>query len=156
MRLKFVRALLMLAIVGNIIIWYRIWRLFIVQDTSNLLVPTIATHENSQKFYHQFARLVTVVIRQFETFENDVVATVESVLNVFPTVTILIVSDQLPYPPLGLNLNNSSMQNVRLINLQPGFNTTYEQRDPMFYIRTKFVVFLPDATQLTTERNMQV
>ncbi|XP_043803797.1 fukutin-related protein isoform X2 [Apis laboriosa] len=151
MRFKFVRTLLVLALLGNIIVWYRIWRLFATQNTLRLLTPNIVTPDPPQKFHRRLARLVTVVIREFETFENDVTSTVESVLSFFPTIPILIISNELPYPPLDLDFANESMQNVKLINLQPEFNKSYDERNPLFYVRTKFVLFLPDGSRLSKQ-----
>lgn len=156
MRLRFIRAVLALALIGNIIVWHRIWLLFTAQNTLGLLTPSVATNEHPQKLHRRLARLVTIVIRQFENFENDVTSMVESVLNSFPEIPILIVCDDLPYPPLELNFVNESMKNVKLIGLRPEFNKSFEERNPLFYIRTKFVLFLPDATRLSTKQVVQV
>ncbi|EFN86078.1 fukutin-related protein [Harpegnathos saltator] len=156
MRLRLVRAVLVLALLGNIIVWHRIWRLFAAQNTLRLLTPSVTTNEPPpQKLHRHLARLVTIVIRQFESFENDVASVVESVLNSFPTIPILIICDELPYPPLELDFANESMRNVRLISLRPEFNKSFEERNPLYYIRTKFVMFLPDATRLSTKQVIQ-
>ncbi|XP_076686591.1 ribitol 5-phosphate transferase FKRP-like isoform X2 [Andrena cerasifolii] len=155
MRFKFVRTLLVLALLGNIIIWHRIWRLFATQNTFRLLTPSIVTPDPPHKLHRRLARLVTVVIRQFETFENDVTATVESVLHFYPTIPILIVCNELPYPSLELDFANESMENVRLVNLQPEFNHSYDERNPLFYVRTKYVLFLPDGSRLSSKQVMQ-
>ncbi|XP_017879446.1 fukutin-related protein [Ceratina calcarata] len=156
MRLKFVRTLLVLALLGNIIVWHRIWRLYATQNTLQLLTPSTVTPDPSQKSNHRrLARLMTVVIRQFEVFENDVTSTVDSVLNVFPTIPILIVSNESPYPPLELDFTNETIRNVKLINLKPEFNRPFDERNPLFYIRTKYVLFLPDATRLATRHVIQ-
>jgi len=156
MRFKFVRAVLVLALLGNLIVWHSIWRLYAVRNTLGLLTPRVATNEPPQKFHQRLAHLVTIVIRQFENFENDVAPMVESILNSFPEIPILIVCDELPYPPLELDFANKSMKNVKLISLRPEFNKSFEERNPLFYIRTKFVLFLPDATRLSTKQVIQV
>ncbi|KYM96978.1 Fukutin-related protein [Cyphomyrmex costatus] len=112
-------------------------------------------NEHSQKHQRCLGHLVTIVIRQFENFENDVASMVESVLNSFPEIPVLIICDELPYPPLELDFANESMRNVKLISLQPEFNKSSEERNPLFYIRTKFVLFLPDTTRLSTKQIMQ-
>lgn len=156
MRLRFVRAVLVLALLGNIIVWHRIWRLFAAQNTLGLLTPNVGTNEPPQKLHRRLARLVTIVIRQFENFENDVASMVESVLNSFPEIPILIICDEVPYPPLELDFANESMKNVKLISLRPEFNKSFDERNPLFYIRTKFVLFMPDATRLSTKQVIQV
>lgn len=155
MRLRCVRAVLVVALIGNVIVWHRIWRVMVAQNVG-LLTPSVAMNEPPQKLHRRLARLVTIVIRQFENFENDVASMVESVLNSFPEIPILIVCDELPYPPLELDFANESMRNVKLISLRPEFNKSFEERDPLFYIRTKFVLFLPDATRLSTKQVVQV
>ncbi|XP_033220770.1 fukutin-related protein isoform X2 [Belonocnema kinseyi] len=154
MRLRLVRGILVLALLGNIIVWHKIWRLFTAQHISQVTDSRVVS-ENPHKFHRRLARLVTVVIRQFETFENDVAATVESTLNSFPTIQILILCDEIPYPPLELNLSNSTQQNVRFVNLQPGFNKSFDERNPLFYVQTKFVLILPDATRISSKHMLQ-
>ncbi|XP_015521728.1 fukutin-related protein isoform X1 [Neodiprion virginianus] len=155
MRLKLVKILLVLALVGNIVVWHRIWRLFAAPSVSLTATPAASTVETSQKVHRGLARSVTIVIRQFETFENDVSATVESVMTAFPLIPILIICDQLPYPPLELDFKNNTMRYVKLINLQLNFNKSFDERNPLFFIRTKFVLFLPDATRLSTKQVLQ-
>lgn len=156
MRVKFVRTLLVLALLGNIIVWHKIWWLFTSQNTLKSSTGATVSVDNPQKLHRRLARLITIVIRQFETFENDVAATVDSVLNSFPAMPILIVCNELPYPPLELNFANDSLNNVKLINLQPDFNRSFEDRNPLYFIQTKFVLFLPDATRISSKQVLQV
>lgn len=158
MRLKLTKSLLIAILLGNVIIWYKIWKIFAVNQSSQSLSLTdnVPSSEIPQKLHRRLARLVTVVIRQFESFENDVATTVRFVLNSFPTMTIVIVCDEFLYPPLELDFNNESLRNVHLVNLQPNFNRSLEERDPLNYVHTKYVVFLPDATRLITKQTLQV
>lgn len=155
MRVKFVRTLLVLGLLGNIIIWHKIWWLFTSPHPSRPAASS-APSDTPQKLHRRLARLVTIVVRQFETFENDVAATVESVLNSFPAMPIIIVCNELPYPPLEINLSNDTFKNVRLINLQAEFNKSFDERNPISYVRTKFVLFLPDSTRISSKQVIQV
>ncbi|XP_015109775.1 fukutin-related protein [Diachasma alloeum] len=156
MRVKFVRTLLVLALLGNIIIWHKIWWLFTSQHLSRPATSSApSSHDTPQRLHRRLARLVTIVVRQFETFENDVAATVESVLNSFPAMPILIVCNELPYPPLEINFSNDTFKNVRLINLQPEFNKSFDERNPLYYVRTKFVLFLPDSARISSKQVVQ-
>ncbi|XP_058796100.1 ribitol 5-phosphate transferase FKRP [Phymastichus coffea] len=154
MRLKLAKSLLIVILLGNVIIWYKIWRIFAVNQ-SQTLSEAGSSSEIPQKLHRRLARLVTVVIRQFESFENDVATTVRFILNSFPTMTIVIVCDEFLYPPLELDFNNESMRNVHLVNLQPNFNRSIDERDPLSYVHTKYVAFLPDATRLITKQTLQ-
>ncbi|XP_043284312.1 fukutin-related protein isoform X2 [Venturia canescens] len=156
MRVKLVRISLILALVGNIIVWHKIWWFYTLNRAgTEKRAGSSTSTQTPTKLHRRLSKLVTIVIRQFETFENDVTSTVDSVLNSFPTMPILIVCNELPYPPLELNFSNDSLRNVKLVNLQTDFNKSFEERNPLFYVRTKFVMFLPDATRLSTKQVMQ-
>lgn len=156
MRLKFSKLMLIIALLGNIIIWHKIYKLFTVDQNNGKDVNGRQSPDQPQRLHRRLARLVTVVIRQFESFENNIATTVRSVLNAFPVMTIIIVCDDILYPPLELNFKNDSMKNVHLINLQPSFNKSFDERNPLTYIRTKYVLFLPDSTKLLTKQTLQV
>ncbi|XP_014218142.1 fukutin-related protein [Copidosoma floridanum] len=156
MRLKIAKSLLMVVLLGNVIIWYRIWRLFAVEQSHSLLdMGAVVATEVPQKLHRRLAKLVTVVIRQFESFENEVASTVRLIINTFPTMAVVIVSDEFLYPPLELDFSNDSLRNVHLVYLQPSFNASLEERSPLTYVDTRFVAFLPDATKLTTKQTLQ-
>ncbi|KAJ8686659.1 hypothetical protein QAD02_022453 [Eretmocerus hayati] len=153
MRLKFAKSVLILILIGNTIIWYKIWKIFSGdQSQYQNIVPV---QEVPQKLHRRLARLVTVIIRQFEIFDNDIDNTVKLILNSYPSMTIVIVCDELLYPPLEMNFQNESMRNVHLVNLQPSFNRSVEKRNPLKHIHTKYVAFVPDATRLTTKQTLQ-
>lgn len=88
---------------------------------------------------------VTIVIIEFEMFENDIPGTVRSILKVFPLIRIIIVSHKRPYPPLDLPNDN-----VQLV-LQ---DTPVDQRQstgrPENYINTPYVMVVPDGTRFMT------
>lgn len=155
MRLKLAKSLLILILLGNIIICYKIWKIFGVNQSEAEFKTESAT-EVPQKLHRKLSKLVTVVIRQFEIWENDLANTVMLILNSFPTITILIVCDEFLYPPLELNFTHESLKNVHLVYLQPNFNRSIDNRNPFTYIHTKFVAFLPDATKLITKHTLQV
>lgn len=155
MRFKLLKILLALAILGNIVMWHRIWRLF-SQPNNPLGAKENASPASGLKLHRRLSRLVTIVIRRFETFENDVAALVESVINSFPDISIIVVCDVLPYPPLELHFANESLRNVRLVNLQASFNSTFDERNPLTYVKTDYVLFLSDSTRLSTKQAVLV
>lgn len=157
MRVKWVRIILVIGLILNIITWYKIWWILMPQNSkqSTLLTTTI-TPELSHKLPRGLSKLITIVIRQFETFENDVTATVESIVNLFPLISVIIICNELPYPPIDINFSNDTYKNVKLVNLQLDFNKSWEDRNPLRYVKTKFVLFLPDATRISTKQVLQV
>nr|CAD7398890.1 unnamed protein product [Timema poppensis] len=94
---------------------------------------------------------LTIVIRKFEYFENDIPETIQSLMSVFPKVPILIVSDNLPYPPLNLKELNKNGTLVKLINLSFNFNRLFEEKNPLFHIKTNFVLIIPDSTRISSK-----
>ncbi|KAL3182112.1 hypothetical protein MRX96_035136 [Rhipicephalus microplus] len=44
--------------------------------------------------------LVTLVLREFEFYEQDLVETVRSFHTVFPRMPIVLIADDVPYPPV--------------------------------------------------------
>ncbi|KAG8226995.1 hypothetical protein J437_LFUL000300, partial [Ladona fulva] len=105
---------------------------------------------------HYLSKTITVVVRNFELFENDVVATIKSILVVFPYIHILIISDTSPYPPLNLDqLNATISQNVKLISLELRITGSTEERNPLWHIKTKYVLFIPDSLRIHNEVSLQ-
>lgn len=95
--------------------------------------------------YTNFESLVTVVIREFEHFQNDVVGTVNSLLKAAPSLQILIVSHSLPYPPFQWKSVNHTT--VKLINLKLEVGGSKEDRDVLHHVKTKYVLFIPDSVR---------
>lgn len=95
--------------------------------------------------YTAFESLITVVIRDFEQFENDIVETVKILLKMAPSLQILIVSNTAPYPPFQWkSVNHTS---VKLINLKLEVGGFKEDRDVLRHINTSYVLFIPDAVR---------
>ena len=86
----------------------------------------------------------TVVISEFEEFENDISSTVKSILAALPGVNILIVSKKMPYPPFDI----PEAENVKIIVRDQPANNPQQWGDPICYIKTKYVLIIPDAVRL--------
>ncbi|CAB0028125.1 unnamed protein product [Trichogramma brassicae] len=151
-RLKPVRILILLLLVAKCIFWYKV---IFSSDTSKLSKGNNSVTEVPQKLHRRLAHLVTIVIRQFESFENDITNTVKTILNSYPTMNIIIVSNDFLYPPLELDFTNHTLKNVKLVYLQPSFGRTVKERNPVSFITTKYIAFLPDATRLITKQTLQ-
>lgn len=156
MRVKLVRIILIIGLILNIIAWHKLWWIFMSQNSKQSIIETTKTTELPQKLPRGLAKLITIVIRQFETHENDVTSTVESFINAFPLITIIIVCDELPYPPLDINTSNDTYKNVKLLNIKMDFNKSLDQRNPLSYIKTKYILFIPDSTKISSKQVLQV
>lgn len=102
------------------------------------------------------SKMVTVIIREFELVENDVTLTAHSFMNIFPTIQILILFDELPYPPLDIMTTNNSLPNVKFIKLLPSLRSEYSEIYPLNQVKTKYVLFVPDSTRITSRQSLQI
>ena len=95
---------------------------------------------------------VTVVLREFEDFDNAVSAAVASVLHILPGVPVVVVADKLPYPPIVLPANAHS---VRIVTLDKAPSDDYAADHLEKIITTPFVLFLPDGAMITRRDHVQ-
>lgn len=151
MRIRIAKLITIVVVLLNLFLLYCIWSLFSRNDDAQsiqLSNPWISTPPQTLQYVENS---VTVIIRKFESFENDMTKTVGSVLSILPNISILIVSDGLPYPPLE-TLN--SIKNVKIINVQFQLEHSNEERNPLYYVRTKYVLFIPDSTRILSENSL--
>uniref|UniRef100_T1I9E1 Uncharacterized protein n=2 Tax=Rhodnius prolixus TaxID=13249 RepID=T1I9E1_RHOPR len=152
MRIKIAKILVLLVIILNLIVFYFVW--FLVgrqkQPNEDVTIKKIRSAE-----WNDVQANITVILRGFESFENDIPNTVRSIASTYPNISILIVTDTPPYPPLFFNSSLSLFQNVRLVNLQPGLNNSFEARTPLFQLSTEFVLFMPDSTRIHTKKTIE-
>lgn len=88
---------------------------------------------------------ITVVIRDFEHFDNDVVDTVKSLLKTVPALEVIIVSNSPIYPPL--QWKNFEPSTVKVINLKLEVGGYREDRDLLHHVKTKYILFIPDSVR---------
>lgn len=154
MRVRVAKITFLLVFV-NIIALYYSWRL--ISKYGNTVTP-LAVNVNkpvSKSLNKHISKSVTVILRNFELHENDVTLTVESVLNVFPNIQILILCDGIPYPPLDLMFSNFTSKNVKIVNLSPKLNVPFNDRYPLFSLKTKYVLFISDSTRINSRQIVQ-
>ncbi|CAG5124380.1 unnamed protein product [Candidula unifasciata] len=72
---------------------------------------------------------LSIIIREFENFDNALSETVRS------------IPDQLPYPPVMLNMNSEA----RVITLSSDLTRNYSSACPFHYLQTQYVLIIPDA-----------
>ncbi|XP_065067817.1 ribitol 5-phosphate transferase FKRP-like [Rhopilema esculentum] len=102
-----------------------------------------------QKSSNDVDKTITVVIYDFEHFENDIRNTVKSFLAFHPAINIIVVSDELPYPPIDLPAGNSKLV---VLNVPP-YSAAAEGR-PLTHIRTEYTLFVPDSFHLRDESGL--
>ena len=153
MRIKLSKFVGSFVVIINLVIVYYSWQSvsrierYIYKPQSNKTVKVSLKH---------VAKLVTVVIRDFYHLENDVLGTVQSFVKVYPSIQILVLSDGIPYPPINLVHGNSTIPNVKIIDLTPGLSVSYFEQYPLSSINTKYVLFVPDSTRVINRHQLQL
>lgn len=115
--------------------------------------PENVGEENYTKISHkttkELSKLITVIIREFELFENDIKDTIISLLNLDKYLHILVISDKIPYPPLHLQLAKDFPNNkITTIALQTYLYQSINDSHPENFIHTDYVLFIPDSTRI--------
>lgn len=87
-----------------------------------------------------FESEVTIVILEFEEFENDLPRTIQSILDVLPKIHVLVVSQRRPYPPVDFPEGN-----VRLVIQEVSLDQKQSAGRPESYISTPYVLVVPDG-----------
>lgn len=111
------------------------------------IAPVTVTPSVQPKNSRHLSKLVTVVFRQFEKFENDVADSVQSFVSAFPNMPMVVVCDSTPYPPFPFSATNETLRNVKVVSLEMRLNASPQELRPLSYISTEFVLFVPDSTR---------
>lgn len=92
--------------------------------------------------------LVTLVLREFEFYEHDLVETVRSFHTVFPRMPIVLFADDVPYPPLRFPREEFG-PNITVVPLarDPGRHANATRLEN--YVKTDLVLFVPDSVRMT-------
>ncbi|KAG4076969.1 hypothetical protein HA402_015956 [Bradysia odoriphaga] len=160
MRLKYSKLCTFLIIAFNIFLCYYIWKLFIGKtigksmkfpNAYNAITPVTEKpkpKDRIQSTNKHIKKTITIIFRDFYHFENDLKLSIESIVTLIPNVQILVIYDEEPYPPMDYLANYTVRNNVKLIRLGFDINKTAKLMSPIFQIRTKYVLILPDSVRL--------
>lgn len=125
-----------------IIACYYFWRIQISLDDSTIKQIARAAHGIDSDT--DTSNAVTVILREFEDFENDIKDTVAHTMQVLPKSKIIVAADKLPYPPLHLPRSET----IELINFNPLPNTNPSSMDAEAHVETPYVLLLPDGVRV--------
>lgn len=160
MRIKLAKFVAFFIVFVNIVVVYFTLKLFLSFNPSGPNPPppdeTAKRQGVAKPGQKHFSKAVSVVFREFELHENDVSQTVKSFISFFPNTQVYIICDYLPYPPLELTFWNASIKNVKVINLAPNLHYAFIEQYPLVYIKTKYVLFVPDSTRLPNRQTLQL
>ena len=85
----------------------------------------------------------TVIIPFFESFDHDLHRTIKSIVSIYPSVKILVLSKKVPYPYPKLNYDN-----VKFVYSQSNPAIPRSHSDPLSYVETDYILVLPDGVRL--------
>lgn len=163
MHLKYTKVLTVFIIIVNALLVYYTWKFFlsnannslVTQDNSNISDEKRAK-ERVQSINKHVKKAITIIFRDFYNFENDLHHSIENILNLIPNVQILVIYDIEPYPPLDFVQNlTATRTNVKFINLNFDINKSSRALSPIFQIKTKYVLFMPDSVRLGSRTIIQ-
>lgn len=136
-----------LYVILTIIVTVSLAAYFFPQYKIYSIAPVTVTPTVQPKNTRHLSKLVTVVFRQFEKFENDVADSVQSFVSAFPNMPIAVVCETTPYPPFPFSATNETLRNVKVVSLEMRLNASPQELRPLSYISTEFVLFVPDSTR---------
>uniref|UniRef100_UPI00398F0A3B ribitol 5-phosphate transferase FKRP n=1 Tax=Pristiophorus japonicus TaxID=55135 RepID=UPI00398F0A3B len=145
MRVSFCQLLLTGAIMVNLVVLY-----YVSKTQQQMLKHKDPGRAASRRSAVSRVTGITVLIREFEDFENWVVGVVQSFLKERPDQPIVVVADRLPYPPLDL----PDKRNVQVVLLQASPDQPYYVTRPEFYIKTEYTLLVPDGVQLDSTQQL--
>ncbi|XP_020642794.3 ribitol 5-phosphate transferase FKRP [Pogona vitticeps] len=148
MRITFCQGVLVAAITVNLLVLYYISRLQqrVLHRHRDRVPP--GSH---QQLCSPLRPGVTLLIREFEDFENYVPDVVRSFLKDQPELPVVVVADRLPYPPMVL----PSAPNVQVVLLKPSPHQAIHTFRPETYVRTEYVALVPDGVKADSTSQLE-
>uniref|UniRef100_A0A336LJ72 CSON002401 protein n=1 Tax=Culicoides sonorensis TaxID=179676 RepID=A0A336LJ72_CULSO len=169
MRIKYTRLFIFTFVFINMFVFYYTWKYLLTTNIVNSFAsPTYKVALTSNSTYKrpkiadkmQFANkhiksTITVVFREFYHFDNDLKSSIQSILNIIPSIKIFLIYDDIPYPPLDI-FNSSSIKNkVRLFTLDQRLGKGLVDMNPVNFIKTPYTLFMPDSVRISSRSTLQ-
>lgn len=152
MRLSHSKLCTIIIVLVNVVLMCLFWKYFSVSDEYGATERSAVAAkqiDHVQSTNKHIKKTITVVICDFYDFENDLQRSIDSILNLIPSVQILVIYNVEPYPPMPFMANYSAMySNVRFINLSFDVKKSSKALSPVFGVKTKYTLFLPDSVRL--------
>lgn len=109
---------------------------------------------------------LTIVFRDFYDYDSDLKSAIEHLLALVPNINILVIADELPYPPMSIfassvHPNQTSKgnllifnENVKFLSLKYDASKPSIDSDPVSFIQTKYTLMMPDSFRLSNGRQL--
>ncbi|XP_054159608.1 ribitol 5-phosphate transferase FKRP-like [Oppia nitens] len=93
---------------------------------------------------------ITFIINEFEWFENDLTATLDSLCGLSTINTILVISQRVIYPPIEWPINGHAVNNcdIKFIVNDFQFNKSLSESRVETYIESPYVMIVPDSVRI--------
>lgn len=179
MRIRISRFATVAIVILNFLLFLISWKYFITSETDIQKFTSKPKINESKSFttikntnrLHELKKFLqkslTVILRDFYHFDNDLKSGIDHLLNIIPNLRILIISDQQAYPPISIfrpiqstpnQTTNPSIliykDNVQFVPLNLDLTKKASENNPLNYIQTKYVLFLPDNYKLSNARHL--
>lgn len=167
MRVKYARLLLCFVVFINFLIFYYTWKFLSTTSlVTSLGSSSILLHGNNisstakpkadraQMANKHIKSTLTVVFRDFYHFENDLKPSIGSILNVIPTIKIIVIYDDVPYPPLEILNTTGLREKIRFVTMDLGLDRA-SHVDALEHIRTPYTLLLPDSVRINGRSILQ-
>lgn len=184
MRIKFKtsKVFTLIVVLINLFLFFITWKYFLATDDSfeKISSSTNAHQENEkmatikpikidrvQEAKKFLQHSLTIIFRDFYHFDNDLKSSIDHLLALIPDLRILIISEEYPYPPINIfashqpTINQTTKpstliykDNVQFHWLSMDITKSASELNPLNYIQTKYVLFMPDNFKLANARQM--
>lgn len=171
MRIKYTRLVIFIFVFINMFVFYYTWKYLLTTKIINSFtaasgfgqpVPVNITASNKQKLQDKvqvankhIKSSITVVFRGFFHFDNDLKSSIQSILNVIPSIKVFLIYDDIPYPPLDIFNSSSIKDKVRLFTLDQRLGKSSSDMSPLDYIRTPYTLLMPDSVRINSRSTLQ-
>ncbi|VVD04671.1 unnamed protein product [Leptidea sinapis] len=113
------------------------------------IAPVTVTPTLQSRLTRHLSKLVTIVFRQYEEFENDIAESIQSLVALYPNIPIVVFSQSQQYPPFQFSVPNITLRNVKFVSLDFKLDASPRQLKPLSYISTEYVLFAPDSIRIS-------
>lgn len=137
----------------NLLLLYYSWKIFTSNGYLTLKLYEHETNKTKLKPLKRISKLITLVIAECGE-ENDVTSTVHYLLRSFPNLRIIVLNSITSYPQLRL-LSQNATKHVKFLSNSPKLYTSYAEQYPLYYVQTKYVLFVPDSTRIVNRHSLQ-
>ncbi|KAH8258284.1 hypothetical protein KR038_009271 [Drosophila bunnanda] len=173
-RLRLVKLLLLGFLLANLVFFYYTWNTLLWRRISRALSGEAAGAEEPEppkaaklspkdkvrNANKHIRKSITIVFYGHYNFEQDLRASIDSILDVIPNMPILVLQEggsDYAYPPVGYERNLTAGEEHTVVFQSLAFDVrrTRQELNPLAAIRTKYALLMPDSVRLSSKNLLQ-